>query len=237
MALPTQEIEKLAKAPTEEQGTYKQLLMLAGTLLFISGVLYLGLTFGYAPYIENQIVSVEQQSKALDEKVPKEKQDQLIAFYSQISNLSTLLGKHPNTIKIFGWLEANTQPNIYFSKLSFNLATYQLSLIGVGKTPLDIAEQINIFEKASEVSRVNFNNISSMTGGNWQFNASIFLDPKFIAAAGTTVAGSIPVPNPVSVTSTATSSNPLGIPGTQAPALSTSAATTTQGQANQPTSR
>jgi len=233
MALPTQEIEKLAKSPSESQGSYRQLLMLAGTLLFISVVLYAGLTFGYAPYIENQIVSVGEKSRALDEKVPKEKQDQLIAFYSQISNLSTLLGKHPNTIKIFGWLEANTQPNIYFSKLSFNLSTYQLSLIGVGKTPLDIAEQINIFEKTSEVSRVNFNNITSMTGGNWQFNVSIFLDPKFIAAAGTTVAGTIPVPT-ANTTTSATSTNPLGIPGTQPPSTSTIPATTTQGQANQP---
>lgn len=228
MALPTQEIEKLAKAPAEEQGTYRQLLMLAGTLLFISAVLYLGLTFGYAPYIENQIASVEEQSRALDQKVPKEKQDELIAFYSQISNLSTLLNKHPNTVKIFGWLEVNTQPNIYFSKLSFNLATYQLSLVGVGRTPLDVAEQVNIFEGASEVSRVNFNNISSMTGGGWQFNISIFLDPKFIATAGSTVAGTIPVVEANTTSSTATSSNPLGIPGTQPPS-----ATSTQGQTNQ----
>lgn len=228
MALPTQEIEKLAKSQTGEQGSYRQLLMLAGTLLFISVVLYLGLTFGYSPYVESQIVSVAEQSRALDAKVPKEKQDQLIAFYSQISNLSTLLNKHPNTVKIFGWLEANTQPNIYFSKLSFNLATYQLSLIGVGKTPLDIAEQVNIFEKTSEASRVNFNNIISMTGGGWQFNLSIFLDPKFIAAAGSTVAGTIPVVTPT--TNATSSSNPLGIPGTQSPLVSTS---TTQGQVNQ----
>ncbi len=236
MAFPTQEIEKLAKSSTGEQGSYKQLLMLGGTLLFISAVLYAGLTFGYAPYIESQIVSVQAKSAELDKKVPKEKQDQLIAFYSQISNLSTLLAKHPNTLKIFSWLEANTQPNIYFSKFSFNLATYQLSLIGVGRTPLDIAEQINIFEKSSEVARVNFNNVSSMAGGSWQFNVSVFLDPKFIAAAGSTVAGSIPIPTPTPITnstSSATStSNPLGIPGTTSPAIPTS---TTQGQTtNQP---
>lgn len=232
MALPTQEIEKLAKAPTEGQGSYKQLLMLAGTLLFLSAVLYFGLTFGYAPYIENQISSVTARSAELDKRVTKEKQDELIAFYSQISNLSTLLAKHPNTIKIFSWLESNTQPNIYFSKLSFNLATYQMSLIGVGKTPLDIAEQINIFERTSEASRVNFNNISSMTGGGWQFNVAVFLDPKFIAAAGITVAETIPIPSSqANTTSTATSTNPLGVPGTQSPVVSTS---TVQGPANQP---
>ncbi len=232
MALPTQEIEKLAKAPTEGQGSYKQLLMLAGTLLFISAVLYFGLTLGYAPYIDNQISSVQAQSAALDKQVPKEKQDELIAFYSQISNLSTLLAKHPNTIKILSWLESNTQPNIYFSKFSFNLATYQLSLIGVGKTPLDIAEQVNIFEKAGEATRVNFNNISSMTGGGWQFNVGIFLDPKFIATAGSTVAETIPIPTQqTSTTTTATSSNPLSIPGTQPPTVPTS---TVQGPANQP---
>ena len=232
MAFPTQEIEKLAKSTTEEQGSYKQLLMLAGTLLFISAVLYAGLTFGYSPYIESQIVSINAKSQELDKRVPQEKQDELIAFYSQISNLSTLLSKHPNTLKILSWLETNTQPNIYFSKFSFNLATYQLSLIGVGKTPLDVAEQINIFEKSAEATRVNFNNISSMTGGGWQFNVSIFLDPKFIAAAGSTVAGSIPVPTPITnSTSSTTSTDPLAIPGTQTPTIPTS---TTQGQANQP---
>lgn len=232
MAFPTQEIEKLAKSTTEEQGSYKQLLMLAGTLLFISAVLYAGLTFGYSPYIESQIVSIGAQSKELDKRVPQEKQDELIAFYSQISNLSTLLSKHPNTLKILSWLEASTQPNIYFSKFSFNLATYQLSLIGVGKTPLDVAEQINIFEKSTEAARVNFNNISSMTGGGWQFNVSVFLDPKFIAAAGSTVAGSIPIPTPITnSTSSATSTNPLGVPGTQSPVVPTS---TSQGQTNQP---
>lgn len=229
MALPTQEIEKLAKSSAEGQGSYKQLLMLAGTLLFISVVLYSGLTFGYAPYIESQIVSVEAKSSELDKRVPKEKQDELIAFYSQISNLGTLLAKHPNTIKIFSWLESNTQSNVYFSKFSFNLATYQLSLIGVGRTPLDIAEQINIFEKTGEATRVNFNNISSMAGGGWQFNVGIFLDPKFIAEAGSTVAGTIPVPT--QQTGATTSTNPLGIPGTQPPSVPTS---TVQGPENQP---
>lgn len=178
MALPTQEIERLTRGSTAEQGTYKQLLLLSGTLLAISLILYGGLSFGYEPYLEGQVSSLDAKIQDFSRQIPIEDQAKLTSFYSQLANLKTLIGKHASNSKVFDWLEGNTQGNVYFTKLTFNASTYQLTLIGNSRTPDDAAEQAAIIEDQPEVLRLNFNNLAPAATGGWQFNISIFLDPK-----------------------------------------------------------
>lgn len=184
MALPTQEIEKIVRGPAAAQGTYKQLLLLSGSLLTISLILYFGMLLGYEPYLKNQISSLDSQIQEFAKKTPVAQQTELINFYSQLTNLKTLLSKHPSTLNLFTWLQKNSQANTYFTKFSFNGTTYQLALAGTSRTTEDAAAQMAIFESQPEVSRMNFNNLSADPAGGWQFNLTIFIDPKALDVSG-----------------------------------------------------
>lgn len=184
MALPTQEIERLTRGKSAEQGSYKQLLLLAGSLFAISLIIYLGLSYGYEPYLNGQKDDLDMQIQEFSKKIPQEDQTKLVSFYSQLANVKTLLGKHPMTSKAFDWLERNTQANTYFTKLTFNVPTSQLTLLGNSRSPQDAAEQAAIFESQPEVLRLNLNNLAVSPGGGWQFNMTIFMDSKFLLPTG-----------------------------------------------------
>lgn len=211
MALPTQEIERLTRSVSAEQGTYKQLLLLSGALFAISAILWAGLSFGYEPYLRGQVDTLDSQIQQFAKDIPVAEQAKLTTFYSQLVNLKTLLGRHAATSKIFNWLENNSQVNTYFTKLSFNASTYQLTLLGTSKAPEDVSEQASILESQPEVLRLNFNNISAAPNGGWQFNIAIFLDPRAFLPAGST-AQVVPLPPsnpPIPSTSQSTSTSPI----------------------------
>ncbi len=204
MALPTQEIERLTRGKSSEQGSYKQLLLLAGSLFAISLIIYLGLSYGYEPYLNGQKDDLDIQIQEFSKKIPQEDQTKLVSFYSQLANVKTLLGKHPMTSKAFDWLETNTQANTYFTKLTFNVPTSQITLLGNSKSPQDAAEQAAIFESQPEVLRLNLNNLAVSPGGGWQFNMTVFMDSKFLlpasGAAGAGAGASPIVDTPIATT-------------------------------------
>lgn len=203
MALPTQEIERLTRGSSAEQGPYKQLLLLAGSLFAISLILYLGLAYGYEPYLNAQKENLDGQIQEFSKQIPQEDQAKLIAFYSQLANIKTLLAKHSLPSTVFGWLERNTQTRTHFTKLTFNASTNQITILGNSATPGDVAEQTAIFESQPEVLRLNLNNLSSAPGGGWQFGMNLFLDPKPFLAS-TLKTSPAPVPGPASTSTTAT---------------------------------
>jgi hypothetical protein len=212
MALPTQEIEKIVRGPVGSQGSYKQLLLLSGSLLVISLIFYFGLTLGYEPYLQGQVTFLDSQILDFAKQVPAAEQTKLISFYSQLVNLKTLLSRHPSTSNIFPWLEKNTQENSYFTKFGFNAATYQISLVGVSKTTTDAAMQAAVLESQPEVSRMNLNNLAASPTGGWQFNITLFMDPNFFGVIGT-VPFVAPAPASTSTAQAATSSRPSsGLP-------------------------
>lgn len=211
MALPTQEIERLTRASNPEQGPYKQLLLLTGSLLAISSILYLGLSYGYEPYLNKQKADLDVQIQESSKKIPQEEQIKLIGFYSQLANIKTLIGKHPFTSNVFEWLEKNSEPNTYFTKFSFNASTNQLALLGISKTADNVSDQAAIFESQPEVVRLNLSSLSVAITGGWQFNMTIFFDPKsLLPATQATPAGITPPPttSPVSPISFPTSTGP-----------------------------
>lgn len=208
MAMPTQEIEKIVRGPAAAQGSYKQLMVLSGSLLAISLVFYFGLTLGYEPYLKGQVTALDSQIQDFAKQTPVAQQAQLISFYSQLVNLKTLLDRHPSTLNLFNWLEKNTQANTYFTKFSFNGTTYQVSLSGVSKTSDDVAMQAAILEAQPEVLRMNLNNLSPAESGGWQFNMTVFISPKALGVTGVVVPAATSTPAEIPAISTSTPAGP-----------------------------
>lgn len=182
MALPQKVIEQLGREPPKTPGWSSQLLMFSGTIFFISLLVYFGLTYGYRPYLDSQTKQLKDQLQSFSQKVTIEKQAELVAFYSQLANLKTILAKHNSASPSFDWLEKNTETNVYFTKFSLTSATNQISLEGIAKTMDDIDQQLVDFASQTDtVQRLSVSNIS-FSNNAWQFQVVLTFKPGFFSA-------------------------------------------------------
>ena len=182
MALPQKVIEQLGRAPVKTPGWSGQLLMFSSTLFFISLVVYLGLIFGYRPYLNSQVKRLDDRIQSLSQQIPLEDQKKIINFYAQLVNLRAVLNGHIFTTPIFGWLEKNTHSNIYYTRIGLNTQNRQVTLAGFAKSVNDLAEQLKIFDDDPGVVQLNFGNSSIGQGGFWQFSLVLTLTPEMFKA-------------------------------------------------------
>lgn len=174
MALPAQALEKLSHSSERTTGVYSQLLMLSLSMAILATFLFLGLTYGYQPYLDSKIASLDEQINKFGEEIPAEKQAEMATFYSQIVNLKTVLNNHSFLTPFWGWLEKNTLENVYFNKVTVNTSGNQITLQGGARGSQDIMAQLTVFENSPEVERLVFGNIANTPQG-WQFNMTLFM--------------------------------------------------------------
>lgn len=184
MPLPQQVLERLGQEPPRTPGWSGQLLMFSGTVFFVSIIAYLGLAFGYKPYLNSEARKLQGQVQSLGQQIPLERQTKIIGFYSQLANLKSLLAGHVYSSKMLEWLEKNTQVNVYYSKFSLNAQNNQLTIGGVAKTADDLYQQVAIFQGKPEVKKMNLGGISISQNGQWQFDISLFFEPGFFSRFG-----------------------------------------------------
>lgn len=173
-------IAELAREPLRTPGWSSRLLMLSGTIFFVSVFVYFGLVFGYKPYLENQVQKLNDQIQSFSQKISVEDQENIVRFYSQSTNLKTLLGNHVTPSPILRWLEQNTHTGVFFTRFVLNTNQNQLSLSGAGRTAADAGAQAIIFERAAAVERVNLTSVSVGPTGLWEFTLTLFLRPEFV---------------------------------------------------------
>ena len=212
MALPPQAIEKLIREPGRTQGAYRELLLFSGAIFALTVVVSAGLSFGYTPYLEGQLASVEKQIQNFDPGVSQEDRTQIQGFYSQLVNLRTLLSNHTAASPVLAMLERTVQPDVYYTKFTMNVATNQAVVNGAAKSLDSAAAQAKVLEGQPEVDHLDFNNAGSQSGGPWQFTMTIYLKPAVFR-------GLIAAPQPAAPAGLA----PLSATGTvpSAPATST----------------
>lgn len=213
MALPQQVVEQLNQGALWTPGWSSGILLFSGSILFIVILVYGGLRFGYEPYLNAQLSSLETQVQKVGQSVSPSDEANLITFYSQITNIQSLIKNHVFFSQFLVWLERTTEANIYYTSMSFS-SNDQVALSGVAKTSADVSEQIAVFEAAPEVSSVVLSgaNLSPSTN-EWIFNVTLTMKPSVILWAPNSSPVNVPVTQaPVATPSTTTSTAPIVAP-------------------------
>jgi hypothetical protein len=186
MPLPDKVIEQLGKEPPKTPGWAFGALFFSGGILFLAVLIYAGLTYGYEPYLQNQVDTEQAKVDALSQSVSQSQQTQLIDFYSQISNLQALVQNHVLSSQFFTWLQNNTEANVYYQ--SFSLANGgTVTMTGAAVSEADINQQIAIFESPQNASNVSSVTVSSVTapqlpGGYYTFSVALTMNPSVFLA-------------------------------------------------------
>lgn len=180
MALPQNVTEQLSRVPVRAQGISGQLLMLTSLLFFISLASYVGLVYGYQPLLDKQIKDLDKEIADYTKQISPAEQIKLINFYSQLSNLKTLLSGHVFSSQFFDWIEKNTQINVSFQNLKFSAEPGTINITGQARSIDDIGEQVLIFNQLPEVKKITLSGITAAPNKLWQFNLTVTIDPKLV---------------------------------------------------------
>ena len=178
MPLPQKVIEQIGREPPHTPGWSTQLLMFSSTIFLIILFIYLGLAFGYTPYLSSKFKKIEDRKAAVIQEIPINKQAELITFYSQLSNLQTILAQHVVASPLFDWIEKNTHQSIYFTQFSLNTAANQVALGGVGASLDDINRELLLLQAQPEVKKIDVKSIS-FSDSVWSFEVALFFDPTY----------------------------------------------------------
>lgn len=185
MPLPQKVVEQLGREPARTPGWSGRLLMSTSTIFFVVLVIYLGMQFGYRPYLDGQVRALEAQITELTQKISAENQETTLSFYGQLANMKDLLDGHVHASNFFVWLEANTNTGITFSSLDFrkesdsSVFTLEGSVLSIQQ----FTEQMLHFESLPEVERAQFDSLKSAEGTEtWDFSIELVMDPSFISS-------------------------------------------------------
>lgn len=217
MPLPQQVVEQLNQDKPRTPGWSSGILLFSGSILLIVVLIYAGLRFGYEPVLNSQLASAESQLNQAGKSISPEDEASLVTFYSQISNIQSLMKNHIFFSQFLTWLEANTEANIYYTSMAFTSGD-QVTLAGIAKTQADIVQQMAVFEASSDISAVTLSNATFSAAQNaWTFNVVLTMQPSMLLWTSGSSARSVQVA-PAAPAATITASTT---------AATTTAATTT----------
>jgi hypothetical protein len=181
MPLPQQVVEQLSRDSSAKTPGWSSGIILFSIAIFgVVALIYLGLTFGYEPYLNGQITSAQSQTTKLGAQVSSADEAQLVTYYSQIANVQKLITSHVLFSQFLTWLGANTEANVYYTNFTFASGN-QVTLAALAKTPADVVAQIGVFESSPEVQGVSVSNISSAQSGGWSFNVVLTMNPSIFS--------------------------------------------------------
>lgn len=185
MPLPQQVINQLSREPAKTPGWSGGVIFFSGALFIVTLLIYFGMTLAYEPYLNGKISGVETQIDTLGQTISPQDQTNLITFYSQISNLQSLLQNHVLFTQFLSWLEQNTEVNISYSSLSY-VSNGQVTLAATAQSEADINQQIAIFQSSPQVESVVVTDINqNPQTGTYQFSAMLTMDPSIFVASST----------------------------------------------------
>ncbi len=160
-----------------------RLMIFSGVLFAFSIFVYFGIKFGYTKYLDDQSVVIDGQLETLAKKINEADQEKFIGFYSQMVNLRTALDKHIFSSNVFRVLEKNVIAPVFFKDMSFDAENGVASLQGFADSFDSLAQQMAVFEKAPEITKVLLENVGLQAGegGGITFAMKITLKREFLA--------------------------------------------------------
>lgn len=139
------------------------------TLIFaFSLFIYIGIDFGYRPYLESGVNKLNKDISNLNQSIDESQQKQIVGFYSQLVNIKSLLGIHKTaTSQIFDFIEKNTYQNVKFDNMVVNVANGDIKISGIAPNYEILVKELFLFGQTPNVERVILenSNMSETTKG------------------------------------------------------------------------
>lgn len=148
--------------------------MVSFVIFLMSVLVYLGLVFGYEPFLTNQIAQKDKEIEQRAAMVSKEDQEKFIQIYSKVINIKSLIDSHLFSSNVLSLLEKVTHPKVYYTGLSMKMLDRELELDGVAGSFSALSEQLEAFAQTKGIERYSLTQ-SQLSGDTVQFKVSLKL--------------------------------------------------------------
>jgi len=172
--------QELRRGEKVEAGLPWRLLVFSAFLFGLLFFVYLGMQFGYKPYLNSRIKNLDSKINNLNQVIDEGERKRLIDMYSQFINIQDLLKSHTVPSRLIELLEKNTQSQIYYLSLNFSLTDKSLRLEGVSPNYNILAQQLELFQRIPEIERVNLDNSQLLGNGDIRFSIKLIFKPELI---------------------------------------------------------
>ncbi len=149
-------------------------------IFIVALAIYLSVRYVYIGVLDRQSADLENKIKGLEKEIPIQDREGVVAFYSQLVNLQTLLAGHLYPSQIFERLELTTHPQVAFTNFSYDFNEKRLQLDGYGQSLQAIAQQLLAFQRTSDFDSVTLSNIRR-SSDKTTFSMEIFFKASLVS--------------------------------------------------------
>lgn len=147
-------------------------------IVFLAVVLsYFGLEFGYKPYLEKQLNTVQNQINDATNAIVSDQSRNYLGFYSQILNIETLLKTHTNPSAFLPFLASSTNPMVSYTAVKVTVPQDKIDISGAASSYAVLASQLQAYENSPEVTRTVLEG-SQAAAGAVSFQVTLYVNPE-----------------------------------------------------------
>jgi len=175
--LSTMGFQASRKSPQGSSAVFPWRILVISLVVFVlTAIVYIGIEFGYKPYLEKQIKDVEAASLALEKQIDEKQRNDLIDFYSQLYNIKSLSASHLYPYAIFEYLEKNTNSLVKINSAQINVLGREIKMDALAPDYETIIGQIASYKSDSRVGSITLDSSKKRDpkdGGGVSFSIKI----------------------------------------------------------------
>ena len=186
MEYPRTLIEEQLQRPEDiEVGWPWRFLVFAIFIFGLMVVIFLGIRFGYEPYLNKKAQGLDTQISEKNQSLNQVQVDNFVKFYSQVFNFKTLLDKHIFGSNILKFLEENTLKALNYTAFGLDMTRQEIKISGITPNYETLSQQLELFRQNDSVKDISFQNSSNNNQGGINFEVSIILKEDLFKAVPT----------------------------------------------------
>lgn len=137
------------------------------------------------------VIKIAMQNKEIKDEVSaletvgtdqqKEYEGEVLLYQKKIADFVELFRNHEFASRVFGFIEQQTRPNVWFKRFNMDRKGGAVKLSGEADDMEAFSRQVAAFEKNEYVKKLNVLNSTVGESARVEFNLDVILDPKIFS--------------------------------------------------------
>lgn len=143
------------------------------------------------------VIKIAMQNKEIKDEVSaletvgtdqqKEYEGEVLLYQKKIADFIVLFRNHEFASNVFGFIEQQTRPNVWFKRFDLDQKAAAVRLSGEADDMEAFSRQVAAFEKNEYVKKLNVLNSDVGESARVDFNLDVILNPKIFAPISETL--------------------------------------------------
>lgn len=158
---------ELSKQREVSAGWPWHLLTLSLIIVLTVAAVYAGMKFGFEDvYLNRALSQANAESLKTSKTVSPDEQKQIFNFYSQLSNIDTLLKKQGKGTGYLDMIEKNTLKAVIYTNMDMKIDDKSATIKMDGKTPAysGVVQQMELYKRLSGIKEVKLSGARTGSG-------------------------------------------------------------------------